>query len=221
MHRFDRPRQALAIGLAALAGQVDAIGFLSAEGYFVSFMSGNTTRLAVDLAVGWQVDWHRALTPALLIAGFVAGVTAGAWLARKSGAWRKPAIVGMVSALLLIAAALRAAGDGNASLAALVLAMGALNNTFQREGEVAVGLTYMTGALVRFGQGLGAVLAGEKREGWLANGLLWLGLALGALAGALSFQQLGHAALWIAAGFGGSMALAAWRIAGRDAAQST
>lgn len=217
MHRFDRPRQALAIGLAALAGQVDAIGFLSAEGYFVSFMSGNTTRLAVDLAV----SWHRALTPALLIGGFVAGVTAGAWLARKSGAWRKPAIVGTVTALLLIAAALRAAGGGNASLAALVLAMGALNNTFQREGEVAVGLTYMTGALVRFGQGLGAVLAGEKREGWLANGLLWLGLALGALAGALSFQQLGHAALWIAAGFGGSMALAAWRIAGRDAAQST
>ena len=217
MHRFDRPRQALAIGLAALAGQVDALGFLSAGGYFVSFMSGNTTRLAVDFAE----SWHKALSPALLIAGFVAGVTAGAVLARKAGRWRKPAVVGTVALLLLVAAGLRLAHFGNASLALLVLAMGALNNTFQREGEVAVGLTYMTGALVRFGQGLGGRIAGERREGWALNGLLWLGLALGALAGALSFARIGHVALWIAAGFAVIMTLAAWRLALRDRAQSS
>jgi uncharacterized membrane protein YoaK (UPF0700 family) len=39
-------------------------------------------------------------------------------------------------------------------LAMLVLAMGALNNTFLRGGEVSVGLTYMTGALVKIGQGI-------------------------------------------------------------------
>lgn len=215
MHRFDRPRQVLAIGLAALAGQVDAIGFLSGGGYFVSFMSGNTTRLAVDLAT----DHRKALSPALLIAGFVSGVSAGAWLACKAGRWRKPVVVGAVTLLLLLAAAARFAEFGNASLAALVLAMGALNNTLQREGEVAVGLTYMTGALVRFGQGLGARLAGEQREGWAANGLLWLGLALGALAGALSFERLSNGALWIAVGFAAVMALTAWRIAARDAAR--
>ena len=217
MHRFDRPRQALAIGLAALAGQVDAIGFLSAEGYFVSFMSGNTTRLAVDLAESWP----RALSPALLIAGFVAGVAMGALLARKAGKWRKPAVVGAVAGLLVLASIARAAGAGNASLTALVLAMGALNNTFQREGEVAVGLTYMTGALVRFGQGLGGWLAGDPRPGWAANGLLWLGLAAGALAGALSFARLGHGALAIAAGFALVMMLAAWRIAARETRQSS
>jgi uncharacterized membrane protein YoaK (UPF0700 family) len=31
MDRFDRPRQALAIAIAALAGFVDALGFLSAD----------------------------------------------------------------------------------------------------------------------------------------------------------------------------------------------
>ncbi|MBU2342478.1 MAG: DUF1275 family protein, partial [Alphaproteobacteria bacterium] len=43
-------RQRLAIGLAGLAGLVDATGFVVAGGYFTSFMSGNTTRLGVDLA---------------------------------------------------------------------------------------------------------------------------------------------------------------------------
>ncbi len=46
MNRLDRPRQVLALAIAFLAGGVDAVGFLSADGYFVSFMSGNTTRLA-------------------------------------------------------------------------------------------------------------------------------------------------------------------------------
>jgi hypothetical protein len=45
----------------------------------------------------------------------------------------------------------------------MVLAMGAVNNAFQRGGEIAVGLTYMTGAPVRLGQGIGAALMGERR----------------------------------------------------------
>ena len=59
---------------AALAGYVDAAGFLSANRYFVSFMSGNTTRLGVALGT----SPHDAIVPALLIGGFIAGVTAGA-----------------------------------------------------------------------------------------------------------------------------------------------
>ncbi|MDM8353607.1 DUF1275 family protein, partial [Brevundimonas diminuta] len=38
--------------LAGLAGYVDSLGFLHLGGVFVSFMSGNTTRLAVNLAEG-------------------------------------------------------------------------------------------------------------------------------------------------------------------------
>ena len=84
----------------------------------------------------------------------------------------------------MAAAASRLIGAHLAMLGLLVLAMGALNNTFQRDGEVSVGLTYMTGALVRFAQGLAARLTGTGGEGW-ANWLaLWLGLALGGLAGA-------------------------------------
>ena len=50
MTRYDSRRWFLAACLAALAGYVDAIGFLKLGGLFVSFMSGNSTRLAVGLA---------------------------------------------------------------------------------------------------------------------------------------------------------------------------
>jgi len=48
---------ALACALSALAGYVDAIGFLHLGGLFVSFMSGNSTRLGVSLADG---QWETA-----------------------------------------------------------------------------------------------------------------------------------------------------------------
>lgn len=90
--------------------------------------------------------------------------------------------------------------------------MGALNNTFQRDGEVAVGLTYMTGALVKLGQGLAARLAGQPARGWRDWGLLWLGLASGAVLGAAGWTYLPALVLWLAALLAGGLALAAMRL---------
>lgn len=205
MNSIDRSRRRLAIAAAALAGFVDAAGFLSADRYFVSFMSGNTTRLGVDLVS----EPSRAAVPALLIAGFVLGVLGGALLAARVGALRKFAVLAAVATLLAGAAlaepiALR--------LALLVLAMGALNNTFQKDGEVSVGLTYMTGALVRMAQGLAARIAGTGGKGWEGWLMLWLGLALGAVAGAWAMLSQPHLALWLAAAWAGALALIARRM---------
>ena len=49
---LDSPATALACALSALAGYVDGIGFLHLGGLFVSFMSGNSTRMGVSLAAG-------------------------------------------------------------------------------------------------------------------------------------------------------------------------
>lgn len=209
MNSIDRSRRRLAIAAAALAGFVDAAGFLSASGYFVSFMSGNTTRLGVDLMVAPD----KAIIPAALIAGFVLGVFAGALLAARAGAQRKAAVLSLVTALLIAASVAHMAGATTAMLACLVLAMGALNNTFQRDGEVSVGLTYMTGALVRFAQGLAARVTGQGGEGWANWLLLWLGLALGALAGAYALLSWPALALWLASGWSLALVIAARRLA--------
>ncbi|NBB25424.1 DUF1275 domain-containing protein, partial [Porphyrobacter sp. SLTP] len=74
MHRYDPARQRLALGLAGLAGLVDATGFVVAGGYFTSFMSGNTTRMGVELVERPTL----ALAPLGLIACFLAGVIGGA-----------------------------------------------------------------------------------------------------------------------------------------------
>ena len=205
MQQLDRSRRRLAIAAAALAGFVDATGFLAADRYFVSFMSGNTTRLGVDLIAAPQ----RAWIPALLIAGFVLGVIGGALLAMRAGERRKPVVLGLVTGLLGSAALAHVVGMPGVMLGLLVLAMGALNNTFQRDGEVAVGLTYMTGALVRMGQGIAARLGGNGGEGWASWGLLWLGLASGAVAGAYAWLSWPAAALWLAAGWAAVLAIAA------------
>jgi uncharacterized membrane protein YoaK (UPF0700 family) len=172
-------------------------------------MSGNTTRLAVEIAT----EPRTALVPALLIGGFVAGVALGSIIAVASGTWRKPAMLLVASALLALAALARTLGSVSGSLAAMVLAMGAVNNTFQRDGEVALGLTYMTGALVKLGQGLGAWLTGKQQTGTAAYLLLWSGLLGGAIAGALLFSRFGGTALWFAALLASALAACAWCIA--------
>jgi len=197
MHRYDTKRRTLAFGIAGLAGFVDATGFLAANSYFVSFMSGNTTRFGVDLA-GWTM---QARIPALLILGFVIGVTLGALLADRFKPRRKTAVLAFSSALLLSAAVARVSGSENGFLGLAVLAMGALNNAFRRDKEVAVGVTYMTGALVRFGQGLATFLTGQRIPGWLLNAVLWASLALGAVLGATVATHWQWLSAWMAVGF--------------------
>lgn len=207
MRPLDRPRRRLAVAIATLAGFVDATGYLAVGGYFVSFMSGNTTRLAVDLVR----DPGRALVPAGLIAGFVAGVALGAIVAERAGQRRKTAVLGLATVLLAAAAVLKLVWPAG-FFAGSVLARGALNNVFRRDGEVAVGVTYMTGALVRFGQGVAARLLGRPAEGRTSAGLLWLGLTVGATAGAATFVLLRGVAPWVALAGAAALLAAAWRI---------
>lgn len=179
MHRYDPARQRLALGLAGLAGLVDATGFVVAGGYFTSFMSGNTTRMGVELLEQPAL----ALAPLGLIACFLAGVIAGSLAGKRVGKRRKGALLGLVAALLGAGAALLAAGLPIPFLALSAIAMGLANNVFARDGEVMVGVTYMTGALVRFGQGIAARISGEPLASTRGYGWLWTALALGAVVG--------------------------------------
>jgi uncharacterized membrane protein YoaK (UPF0700 family) len=192
----SRRNVALACALSALAGYVDAIGFLRLGGLFVSFMSGNSTRMGVSLAEG---QWWHAATSLGLIALFVVGAAAGSLIVLGRGANRQPWVL-LAEALLLAAAALcYAFGLSSAAVAAMVLAMGLENAVFQIEGGAGLGLTYVTGALVKVGQLLAAALTGGAHWAWVPNLLLWAALVMGALCGALAYHWINLAAIWFAA----------------------
>lgn len=195
MKSFDRHDRLLAIGLSALAGYVDAVGFIATGGFFVSFMSGNSTRLGVGVA---EMSANAAVA-AMLIASFLVGVIAGSLVGRRAGR-RHRAVVPVLLAVLLAAAALL--GDFRQLWPAAIVmaaAMGVENIFFAEGTEVRIGLTYMTGRLVKIGQMLAVALAGEDRWGWIPHLLLWSGLLCGGAAGAVAFIAIGSDALWIAA----------------------
>jgi len=186
----------LACALAALAGYVDAIGFLHLGGLFVSFMSGNSTRMGVSLAEG---QWAAAAESLGLIALFVAGAAAGSLIVLGRGVNRQPWVL-LAEALLLAAGALAYAfALPNAAVAAIVLAMGMENAVFQIHGGGGLDLTYVTGALVKVGQLAAAAITGGARWDWWPNLLLWAALVAGSLCGALAYHWINLAAIWFAA----------------------
>lgn len=185
--------RALALGYAALAGAADAIGFLKSGGLFVAFMSGNSTRFATGVAGAGGM----AAAATGLIALFVLGVVLNVLVSESvTAVRRKVAAASGVSVFLLAAALADAAGSNRISLACLCLAMGASNAIFRRDGEVSIGVTYMTGNLVKLGHRLAESLRGTRDTNWQAYLLLWLALVLGGIGGALWFLWSAPAALW-------------------------
>lgn len=188
--------------LSMLAGMTDAIGFL-ATGDFVSFMSGNTTRMAVALGDG---HWALASRLAMLIGAFIVGNALGVIVARLSARRAWPLL--MLAAALLCGAALL---DSRAQLGALfaaIIAMGLLNAAVEEVNGLPIGLTYVTGALSRFGRGLGRWLLGERRAGWRVQLVPWAGMLCGAVIGGVLEQRFGLAALLACSLLAAALALA-------------
>ena len=209
----SRSNLMLACALSGLAGYADGIGFIHLGGLFVSFMSGNSTRLGVTAA---DMDVPKAIEAVLLIALFVVGAGAGSLIGHRRGRHRQWVLL-LAEALLLGAGALAYFYSApHVTVAALVLAMGLENAVSQSEtGAAGIGLTYMTGTLVKVGQGLAMVLVGGPRWAWLPNFLLWVSLVIGAAIGAMAYQRINLHAVWFAAAFAlllsVSTAIAAYR----------
>jgi uncharacterized membrane protein YoaK (UPF0700 family) len=203
MRSLDLRRRLLAASLAALAGYVDAVGFIGSGGFFMSFMSGNSTRFGVGL-----IEWEKAaLYAAGLMAAFVAGVAGAALLKRPPFGRPAPRLMLLVAVLLALGAILVGAGAGPLAFLPVAAAMGAENTLFEENGDVPFGLTYMTGTLVKLGLALANAARGVDRMGWAPFALHWAMLVGGAVAGAAAWPRLGLDALWLAAGLAALMAL--------------
>lgn len=204
MSSDDLRHLSLATALTALAGFVDAVGFLTLRHLFVSFMSGNSTQFA--LKAGEQ-SWNEAFPPGALVVVFVTGVVVGRLIATAAKNWRRPAILISEAALLGAAAVLPLSGAKAAVL--MALAMGAQNAVLHRAGETKTSLTYVTGTLVSFGEKLADGVSGAgPLTACLPYFSLWAGLVLGGAAGAVVYGALGIAALALPAAASASLAAA-------------
>lgn len=185
---------ALVAAISFIAGMTDAVG-LHISGDFVSFMTGNTTRAAVSAEAG--IYSHAAKLLVAIIA-FVAGNAGGIVVAHKFER-RIFAVLMAVGSLVAIAALLRGESSGLVQFYLVVFAMGMVNAAVEHIEGLPIGLTYVTGALSRFGRGIGRFLLGDRSFDWGIQIVPWLGMLSGAMCGAVLGAKLQSDALWVVA----------------------
>jgi uncharacterized membrane protein YoaK (UPF0700 family) len=189
--RFAAERQEwLAVGLAMIAGFLDAYGMITYNTY-LSFMSGNTTQTGYQTGQG---NFGAAVPSALAIVFFLGGSFAGALLAHSEVRRIRRLVFGMVaSSLALIIGSTRLGFLSDAvGIAVISFAMGAMNTALSRVGAESVSLTFVTGTLSRLAVHLALTVRHaplpDSQGAWdthLHRALLLAGIWAGFLAGAL------------------------------------
>ena len=173
--------------LAALAGVLGATAYTHSAGYFVTFMTGNAQRAVLGFFRG---DVVLSISAALLVVCFVAGVVIASvcrrhfWVAHPHG----PTVLTTLSLMAATVVDIFDEGWEQANLdfgpiLLVAFGIGALNTSFVKDGEVSVPLSYVTGTLVKMGQGIERHIAGGKAADWLGYFLLFASFALGAALG--------------------------------------
>ncbi|AZS47050.1 YoaK family protein [Microbacterium oxydans] len=195
MRDVTRRGLALSLVLSGVAGYVDAIGFIDTGGFFVSFMSGNSTQAGVNIL---EQGLASSLLPLTLVVAFVLGVAAGAMIG-GNGRRRAWAVAASASAVALSAVLAAVVPTSPARFWMLAFAMGALNTLYLSDGRARVAITYATGTLVSLGLAVAALLTGRSGSAWRRPLLLWGSLAGGAVVGAAAHRLGSGPALLLAA----------------------
>lgn len=173
--------------LAALAGVLGATAFTHSAGYFVTFMTGNAQRAVLGY---FRDDVILSVSAGLLIVAFVSGVVVASvcrrhfWVAHPHG----PTVLTTVSLIAATVVDVFDLGwDQNEldfpPIFLVAFGIGALNTSFVKDGEVSVPLSYVTGTLVKMGQGIERHIAGGDLSDWLGYFLLFASFILGATVG--------------------------------------
>jgi uncharacterized membrane protein YoaK (UPF0700 family) len=193
MTRSELGDLALATALLAIAGFVDAIGFLTLGHLFVSFASGNSTQFAI--AIG-GVSVSNASSAGALVGLFVVGVVGGRTLAIAAKDWRRPAI--LIAETLLLGAAALVPLSGLRAAFLMALAMGAQNAVVHQAGRTRTSVTYVTGTLVSFGERLAdALFSAGPAAACIPYLIFWTALVCGGAAGGIAHAEYGIRALVI------------------------
>jgi uncharacterized membrane protein YoaK (UPF0700 family) len=180
----------LAVGLAMIAGFLDAYGIVAYNTY-LSFMSGNTTQTGYNTG---QANFGAALPSALAIVFFLGGSFSGALLAHSAVRQIRRLVFGMVAFSLALNIGFTRLGfftDG-VSIAVISFAMGAVNTALSRVDAQSASLTFVTGTLSRLGVQLALAVrhaplpdSQGSSDTHLRRACLLAGIWAGFLAGAL------------------------------------
>ena len=189
--------------LAVLAGVLGATAFTHSAGYFVTFMTGNAQRAVLGY---FRDDVTLSISAGLLMLCFVAGVVVASvcrrhfWVAHPHG----PTVLTTLS--LFAAMVFGIIDDGweevnldFVPIMLVVFGIGALNTSFVKDGEVSVPLSYVTGTLVKMGQGIERHIAGGNVTEWLGYFLLVASFVVGAAFGGCISLILNGTGMLIAA----------------------
>lgn len=190
--------------LAGLAGILGATAFTHSAGYYVTFMTGNSQRAVLGV---FRNDVWMSITATLCIVFFVLGVVIASVCRRHFWAAHPHGPTVLTTFCLVFATGLDIVIGGwdetqldFIPILFVVLGIGSLNTSFVKDGEVSVPLSYVTGTLVKMGQGIERHLAGGRVEDWLGYFLLHSSFVVGAAAGgAISLAVSGSQMLAVAA----------------------
>src|SRR5690606_7445514 len=186
----------LVAAISFIAGMTDAVGLLL-TGDFVSFMTGNTTRAALSFADG---NYGHAIVLLAALWVFIIGNALGIIIAHTLSTRRTFAVLASVALVVAVAALMPDEGYRRIQFYLIILAMGMINATVEHIEGLPIGLTYITGALSRFGRGVGRWIVGDRNPtGWVIQTVPWTGMAAGAVTGAFLTKYFGNNALWIVA----------------------
>lgn len=190
----DGREMALGIVLAGLAGAMGAAAWLHTDGWYVTFMTGNTERMILEHAKGEHVLGISALTTVLV---FILGVMVATWARirwwRKSRHGATVLTTGAAYLAWFADVATEGASDlfGVIPVLCLAFGLGALNTSVSRNNQVAMPLSYVTGTLVKMGQGFALHMARVSRWVWVSQAVTYAGFLGGILTGAVLFVPAG------------------------------
>ncbi len=173
--------------LAGLAGLLGATAFTHSTGYFLTFMTGNSERAVLGF---FRDEEWLSTTAALLLTAFVGGVVTASvcrrhlWVAHPHGPTVLTALCLAVAATVDIL--MRGWSADRVSFVPILFVafgIGALNTSFVEDGEVSIPLSYVTGTLVKLGQGVERHISGGNAGAWLGYFLLYAAFLSGATVG--------------------------------------
>lgn len=191
------------------AGFVDSVGYVQLGGLYLSFMSGNTTRMGVAIAAE---NVETAIHAACIIALFVLGAGIGTAIGDRANRFMAPIVYLAETSIFGMVLVGSRVGLGASLPILLATAMGMQNILHRKLWGADIGKGFVTGTLVSMGECLARAPAQRAMlTPSLILGLSWTAFVAGVIIGARVFAYLGlEEAVLLALGVLAAMTLASF-----------